>query len=94
MKTPSSRRRWISRAVGLLSALLLLVGIWLGLLPWLARRPTVANHLNWLREQRIDPSAMYYTELESMEPILDRLNSQIQRRRESRVESRELRVER
>jgi hypothetical protein len=34
----------------------------------------VNTQLQWLDEQRIDPSAMYYTELEAMKPILARLN--------------------
>jgi hypothetical protein len=64
----------------LVLALVLLAGIWLGLLPWLARRPSVARYLHWLDQQRVDPSAMYYTELESMEPILERLNSEMRLR--------------
>lgn len=56
-------------------AALALVGIvWLIVLPWLGRRPAIRRYRDWLAERRIDPSAMYYTELESMEPILDRLN--------------------
>jgi len=34
------------------------------------------NHLNWLEQRRIDPSAMVYTELEMMEQILARQRSQ------------------
>ncbi len=48
--------------------------VWLLVLPWLARQPSVNTQLQWLDEQRIDPSAMYYTELEAMKPILARLN--------------------
>ena len=47
--------------------------IWLVVLPWAAGRPKMAAHLQWLDNEGIDPSAMYYTELEMMEPILDRL---------------------
>jgi hypothetical protein len=48
--------------------------IWLVVLPWLARQPSVDARIRRLDAQGIDPSAMYYTELESMRPILDDLN--------------------
>ncbi len=48
--------------------------VWLLVLPWLAKQALVNTQLQWLDEQRIDPSAMYYTELEAMKPILARLN--------------------
>lgn len=47
--------------------------VWLAVLPWWANQPTMQQHLHELDEQGIDPSAMYYTELEAMEPILRRL---------------------
>ena len=47
---------------------------WLVVLPWLGSRPAVSNHLEWLEEQGVDPSAMYYTDLEVMKPIRERLN--------------------
>ncbi len=50
-----------------------LAGIWLVALPWIARQPQMAAHLQWLEDQGIDGGAMYYTELEAMEPILERL---------------------
>ena len=53
-----------------------IVILWLVVLPWLASRPAMSRHLQWLDDSGIDPSAMYYTELEAMEPILDRLNKQ------------------
>jgi hypothetical protein len=46
--------------------------VWLVLLPRYARQPAMRNHLQWLDDQKIDPSAMYYTELEAMEQILAR----------------------
>jgi hypothetical protein len=48
--------------------------LWLLVLPWLARRPVVADHIQWLDEHDVDASAMYYTELEVLKPVLDRLN--------------------
>lgn len=47
---------------------------WLIVLPWLALQTPVASRLEWLDERRIDPSAMYYTELEVLKPVLQRLN--------------------
>ncbi len=47
--------------------------VWLLVLPWIADRPTVSDRIEWLDEKGIDPSAMYYTELEAMEPIIRKL---------------------
>ncbi|MCA8995907.1 MAG: hypothetical protein KDA80_02950 [Planctomycetaceae bacterium] len=57
----------------LLAWSLLIVIVWGGFLPWLAAQPQMEARLIWLDEQKIDPSAMFYTELEAMEPILDKL---------------------
>lgn len=46
--------------------------VWLLVLPWAARRPAMKSHLQWLDSRGIDPSAMYYTELEVMDQILKR----------------------
>ena len=46
--------------------------VWLVVLPWTARQPAMRSHLQWLDSQGIDPSAMYYTELEVMDEILQR----------------------
>ncbi|TWU23552.1 hypothetical protein [Bythopirellula polymerisocia] len=40
---------------------------WLLLLPWIAEQPGMKSHLDWLEAQQINPSAMYYTELDVME---------------------------
>lgn len=50
-----------------------LCGLWLVVLPWIARQPRMATHLQWLEDQGIDGGAMYYTELEAMKPILEKL---------------------
>lgn len=50
-----------------------LCGLWLVALPWIARQPRMAAHLQWLEDQGIDAGAMYYTELEAMKPILEKL---------------------
>ncbi|MEZ6091159.1 MAG: hypothetical protein R3C05_24675 [Pirellulaceae bacterium] len=48
---------------------------WLIALPWVAARRSMDARLRWLQEKQIDPSAMYYTELDAMQPILKRLES-------------------
>lgn len=48
--------------------------LWLIVLPWTAAQPEMARQLERLDRQGIDPSAMYYTELEVMRPILHKLN--------------------
>jgi len=52
-----------------------IAALWLLVLPWMAARPRMREHLEWLDERRIDPAAMYYTELEAMQPILQRINA-------------------
>lgn len=49
--------------------------IWLVVLPWWADSSEMRAHLDWLEARRVDPSAMYYTELEAMKPILHELNA-------------------
>ena len=60
----------------LLLAACAVAAVWLVLLPWLARHPLVAEHLHDLEVRGIDAGAMYYTDLEAMEPILHRLERQ------------------
>lgn len=50
----------------------LVVGaIWLVLLPEVARRPEIQSDLKRLRSQAINPSAMYYTELDMIRGVID-----------------------
>lgn len=65
-----------SKLARLLAACALVAAIWLGLLPWIADLPQERRQWRWLEQHKIDPSAMYYTELEAMQPILQRLNKQ------------------
>jgi hypothetical protein len=43
---------------------------WLGLLPYIASRPRVQARIEELEQQGIDPSAMFYSELEAMHGVL------------------------
>ena len=47
--------------------------VWLVVLPAIGRLPAVRETNQWLDAQGIDPSAMYYTELEVMPKILQDL---------------------
>ena len=62
-------------------SVLLVALVWTVALPWLASSPPIASRVQWLNERGIDPSAMYYTELEAMKPILKRLNERERRGR-------------
>lgn len=48
--------------------------VWLAALPALSRRPAIEARLNELSAEGIDPSAMFYSELEAMEGVLLRLD--------------------
>lgn len=47
---------------------------WLILLPLLSMFPPMSERLQWLDDQHVDPSAMYYTEVDALKPVLQRLN--------------------
>jgi len=63
MSPLNSPTRAIVRLVagGMLSA-----AVWCGLFPRLLEWPPVARHVALMEERRVDPSAMYYTELERL----------------------------
>ena len=42
-------------------------------LPWVSNRPSVQQRIQFLDERGIDASAMFYTELDAMVPILKKL---------------------
>ncbi len=56
-------------------AIAFLLAVWLVILPWIATRPQMDEHLRNLDKQGIDGGAMFYTELEAMKPILRKLES-------------------
>jgi len=47
--------------------------LWGVLLPWLGQHSAIAEHIELQRHHNIDPSAMYYSELETLPPIVHRL---------------------
>lgn len=66
MQLSTTSKNWFA----LLCSLAALAVVWLALLPWLASQPAVSSHLKALDNKKIDGGAMFYTELEAMEPIL------------------------
>ncbi len=59
-------------AARLVAAMIVIAVVWLIVLPWWSRQTAMARRLEWLDEHNIDPSAMFYTELEYMDSILQR----------------------
>ena len=66
---PGTRAAWVRLGLALLSITL----VWGWGLPWLAEHEPMQQQLKFLEQRGIDPSAMFYTELDAMVPILDRL---------------------
>lgn len=60
--------RWLS----LMLASLSIAVIWCGFLPWFATTSVMHQRLEFLDDQGIDPSAMFYTELDAMDEILSK----------------------
>jgi hypothetical protein len=46
--------------------------LWLAVLPRIADQPPVRRHIEFLEQQQIDPSVMFYTELEPMTDVRSR----------------------
>jgi len=53
-------RRWVS----LLAAVAVLAVLWLGVFPLLARTAPAAAHIREMQAGRVNPGAMFYSELE------------------------------
>ena len=49
--------------------------LWCIVLPWYAGQPEMKEHLQFLDDRGIDPSAMFYTELDAMDAILEKLEN-------------------
>ena len=66
----SAAKRWLK----LLVACSLITLLWLIVLPWIGSQPSISETIRDHQARGIDPSAMFYTELEAMERILDRID--------------------
>ena len=64
------------RSAWLAATIVVMALVWLIVLPRCGRIPVIRDHLQTLEDRGIDPSAMFYTELESMVPLLERLEGE------------------
>jgi len=60
---------WTRLAFGLL----VIVVVWMTVLPRIADQESVQRHIEFLEQQQIDPSAMFYTELAPMAQVRARV---------------------
>ncbi len=67
-----------SKQVGtwkLAAAMVAIACLWCFVLPWYATQPAMKEHLQFLDDRGIDPSAMFYTELDAMDAILEKIEN-------------------
>lgn len=69
MNTGRKNHRYIKFSV----AVFVIVVIWGGVLPRIAKTDTVQSRNRWLEEHKIDPAAMYYTDLPMMDDVLRKI---------------------
>lgn len=75
MKYPAAKPKKTHAGIGGLGVCCVAIAlVWGVLLPRLSQMPTNENYIRFLQARRIDPSAMYYTELECMDEVLESLN--------------------
>ncbi len=72
--TREGRGRW-NGVFKLLVSAIAITSFWCIVLPWYAGQPAMKKHLQFLDDQGIDPSAMFYTELEAMDAILEKIEN-------------------
>ena len=76
MSKPNSPPRSRKSLARFLLASLVVMLVWGLFLPWVAEQHTIEQRLEFLDARGIDPSAMFYTELDAMDKILDELERQ------------------
>lgn len=64
----STADAWKGR-LRLAAAGLVILAIWLGVLPRLGKLPAVDRRAQLLKQQKIDPAALFYTDLECMADV-------------------------
>jgi len=62
-KVPHTSGSWLRVLGGMFFVSL----IWMVFLPWLGEREGIRRHIELMQQSGIDPSAMYYSELESIQ---------------------------
>lgn len=58
----------------LLAATASMAAVWLVVLPWIGTWPAVREKIRFEESRGIDPSAMFYTELDAMPAIADEID--------------------
>lgn len=66
---PPASTTW--QRVYLAAAACMMAVVWLCLLPALAKTDSASSYLHWLEIKRIDPSVMFYSELECVDGLLE-----------------------
>jgi hypothetical protein len=61
----SNAKEWSSLCLGVLA----IVIVWTLVLPWIGSRQSVRSEIEFLDRQGVDPTALYYSDLEAMERI-------------------------
>ncbi len=75
IKCTFTRSPW-ARSAGiaqLVLAITMIACFWCVVLPWYGSQPAMEKHLQFLDDRGIDASAMFYTELDAMDAILEKL---------------------
>ncbi len=71
--SPAQPRRTVNNWLRLGGWIGALAITWCVALPWIGRYPAIARHIEHQEEQGIDPSAMFYSELEIVPSIAHRI---------------------
>ena len=69
-----SRRSFAFRWGALTVCCALIALVWLWLLPSLADRPAVRQRIELFDSRGIDPAAMFYTEIDALDDVLERFD--------------------
>ena len=65
----------------LVAAGCVLAVLWLVILPWLGSRPALKQRMEFLGSRGVDPSAMFYTDLELMPAVYARTTCSVRKNR-------------
>jgi hypothetical protein len=74
--TPPETNTSYTGALKLATAVVFASFFWCIVLPWYASQPAMKEHLQFLDDRGIDPSAMFYTELDAMDAILEKIENE------------------
>lgn len=72
-------KRWLA-FIGSITAM---AGVWTIALPWVATQPAVKQHIEFMESKGVDPSALYYTDLE----VIGQIRANVSEKRQSAPEA-------